>query len=439
MTKTHSKNTLTIFGVLLICSVIVLSGCGGGTTNDLYFDDVSQCDYACCINADCGSGETCYQNACMVTWTRTFGGTGDDVLESVKETSDGGYLAVGYSDSFSAGGRLQGYVMKLDSTGTEAWSDAIGGTGDEYFFEAVQDRSGILLISGSTNSFAPNRDSWTIKMDLSGSVLGSTFEDKAPFNAGEDRIFSIDNTADGGSVIAGYTKSTGAAFEQPLIIKYDSSLKREWWTSSGGLANMRAYSIRQTSDGGYILAGKYGAAAWIMKTDQSGAEEWSKTFGTDQEIFFAVRQLYSGGYIAVGSSVTYGTDGSSDIYVVRLDSAGTETWTYTYGGSRKDEAKSVLETSDRGLVIVGYSYSYVDPIQPDAVIIKLDRNGNKKWLRRYGTASEDYINCVSQASDGGLIFSGFTTVDVLNEEVDAWVFKTDPDGYVRDLSLVYSE
>lgn len=437
MNKGKPTISFQAFALSLILCATLLMGCGGGNTNDLYFEPVGSCDQACCSDNDCGSGEKCYQNACMATWSSTFGGTGVDSLESVIETTDGGFFALGSTMSYSPG-KYQGYVMKLDSSGTEVWSDALGGTGDEFYFETVQDRAGSLVIAGSSNSFSATRDSWTLKLNILGTVQGSAMESDTPFGNAEERIFSIDNAADGGIVIAGYSKSTGST-EQALLIKYGSDFKRDWWASYGNGTAMRAYSVRGTLDGGYVMAGKYGSSAWIMKTDGTGTEEWSYTFGTDNEVFFSVRQLFSGGYVAVGSTVTFGTESSSDVFVVRLDAKGSRIWAYTYGGSRKDEAKGVVETSDRGLVVVGYSYSFVDPVQPDALIIKLDKNGNKQWLRRYGASGEDFLNCVNQASDGGLVFSGFTTVDVDTDEIDGWVFKSDPAGYVRGLTPVYTE
>ncbi|NQS97598.1 MAG: right-handed parallel beta-helix repeat-containing protein, partial [candidate division Zixibacteria bacterium] len=213
-------------------------------------------------------------------WWQTFGGSSGDVGKSVQQTSDGGYIIAGYTYSYGAG-YADVYLIKTDANGNETWSQTFGGSES-------------------------------------------------------DRGNSVQQTADGGYVIAGYTSSYGAGGNDVYLIKTDENGNETWSQTIGGSDFEKAYSVQQTADGGYIIAGytsSYGAGgydAYLIKTDTSGNEQWSQTFGgSDNDFGYSVQQTSDGGYIITGRTESYGA-GSYDVYLIRVDS---ETPTNTLSGA----------------------------------------------------------------------------------------------------------
>jgi len=181
--------------------------------------------------------------------------------------------------------------------------------------------------------------------------------------------------------VAGLTYSFGAGSGDAWLIKTDSVGNEKWSTTFGGSDWDWAWSVQQTSDGGYILAGRtysFGAGscdAWLIKTDSLGNEEWSRTFGgSDVEGAWSVHQTSDGGYILAGYTGSFGA-GSSDAWLIKTDSLGNEEWSRTFGGSHFEHAYSVQQTSDRGYIMAGYTDSF-GPGGFDAWLIKTDSLGN---------------------------------------------------------------
>ena len=210
------------------------------------------------------------------------------------------------------------------------------------------------------------------------------------------------------------------------IIKLDSSGNKVWdkiydegERISGSEVEERANSIQQTSDGGYIVAGyifSFGCgASCIIKLDGSGNKEWDKIYG---EFAISVKQTSDGGYIVVGHTcideymALY--DHFSDYWIKKLDGSGHEEWTKTYGWPGDDYAESIQQTSDGGYIVAGIIYSDAGDIidgnyrEDDYGIIKLDSVGNKIWDKTYGGSNNDGATSIQQTSDGGYIVAGYT-------------------------------
>jgi hypothetical protein len=185
----------------------------------------------------------------QVEWEKTFGGTKSDWGYSVQQTRDGGYIIVGWTESFGAGG-LDVYLIKVDANGNMQWSKTFGG-GDGGS-SVQQTRDGGYIIVGWTRSFGAGlADVYLIKVDANGNMQWSkTFGCR-----GDDRGYSVQQTSDGGYIIVGYTESYGAGGEDVYLIKVDANGNMQWSKTFGGSGDDGGSSVQQTSDGGYIIVG----------------------------------------------------------------------------------------------------------------------------------------------------------------------------------------
>ena len=242
---------------------------------------------------------------------------------------------------------------------------------------------------------------------------GISFE--ATYGAGEheDCGYSVQQTADGGYIIAGKTWSYGAGEEDVYLIKTDSYGNEEWGKTFGGASRDCGYSVQQTKDSGYIIAGatsSYGAGAgdvYLIKTDPHGNKEWEKTFGgASYDWGSSVQQTADGGYIIAGNTYSYGA-GERDVYLIKTDPYGNKEWEKTFGGADWDSGYSVQQTKDGGYIIAGNTLSY-GAGEEDVYLIKTDPHGNKEWGKTFGGADCEYGLSVQQTADGGYIIAGKT-------------------------------
>ena len=264
------------------------------------------------------------QGAQQVVWQKTFGGSDDDRARSVQETIDGGYIVAGYT--WSSSEREDVYILKLDANGNKLWEKTFGGS----------DNDGALFIQ---------------------------------------------QTIDGGYIVAGYTKSYGSGWYNAYLLKLDGAGNKVWEKVFGGSSWDEARSIQQTNDGGYVVAGytsSFGAGSYdvyVLKLDTSGKEVWSKTFGgSSDDLAWSIQQTNDGGYIVAGYTKSFGA-GSEDVYILKLDANGNKLWEKTFGGSYDERAYCIQQTRDGGYIVAGYTSSF-GVGNYDVYIIKMDANGN---------------------------------------------------------------
>jgi hypothetical protein len=299
-----------------------------------------------------------------VEWSRTYGGTeflDIDIAYSVVETSDGGYAIAGETRSFGAG-MEDFWLIKTDSYGYIEWNQTYGGSGIDIAHSVVETSDGGYTIAGYTSSFGFERNVWLVKTDVSGNVEWSQ---RYGGSDGED-AYSLVATSDGGYAIAGYAISfadegTGRDF---LLIKTDAYGNIEWNRTYGGRLSEWAYSVVETSDEGYAIAGyttSSGAGLndfWLVKTDDSGNMEWNQTYGSPYiEEAYAVVETSDGGYAMVGN-INSAAANYYDLWLVKTDASGTMEWNQTYKGGYSDYASSLVTTSDGGYTIAGYTDSF---------------------------------------------------------------------------------
>jgi uncharacterized delta-60 repeat protein len=355
-------------------------------------------------NVDVNSKDFLVESTAMINlMIRAIGGTNYEFTESIQKTSDGGYIVAGSTGS-------DFLIIKLDSSGNIQWSRAIGGTNSDIARSIQQTSDGGYIVAGFTNSFgAGNYDVLIIKLNSSGNIQWS----RAIGGIGYDEAYSIQQTSDGGYIVAGYTGSFGAGGYDVFIIKLDSSGNIQWSRAIGGTNIDIANSIQQTSDGGYIVAGdtySFGAGAWdvfIIKLDSSGNIQWSRAIGrTNSDGAYSIQQTSDGGYIVAGSTDSFGA-GGHDVLIIKLNSSGNIQWSRAIGGTNSDGARSIQQTSDGGYIVAGLTRSFSSG-GLDFFIIKLDSSGNIQWSRAIGGTNDEYAYSIQQTSDGGYIAVGYT-------------------------------
>ncbi|ACI19141.1 ligand-binding sensor domain-containing protein [Dictyoglomus thermophilum] len=375
-----------------------------------------------------------------ITWQKVFGGKSDDGAYSIQQTSDGGYIIAGVTTSFGAGGN-DFYIIKLDKDGNKMWEKTFGGKSDDVAASVQQTSDGGYIVAGGTYSFGAGRaDVYIIKLDKDGNKMW----EKTFGGSDNDLACSIQQTSDGGYIVAGGTYSFGAGEEDVYIIKLDSNGNKMWEKTFGGKSDDVANSIQQTSDGGYIVAGytpSFGAGGediYIIKLDRNGNKMWEKTFGgSGNDYANSIQQTSDGGYIVAGGTTSFGA-GGIDVYIIKLDAGESSkptqpsssqeviTWQKVFGGKSDDGAYSIQQTSDGGYIVAGGTYSF-GAGGVDVYIIKLDSNGNKMWEKYFGGKGDDGAASIQQTSDGGYIVAGGTTSFGAGG-IDVYIIKLDKDG-----------
>ena len=252
-------------------------------------------------------------------WYKVIGGTGDDIGFSILQTTDGGYTVSGHSRSFGSDGM---YIIKLDSNGSILWNRIINGADADGFQTCiVQSSDGGYVSSGSTNSYgAGNYDIYIVKLNSSGTLQWA----KTVGDTGTDNAFSIIATADGGYAAAGQTNSFGAGNYDMYIVKLDGTGTLQWTGTVGSSANEYTLSLIQTTDGGYAAAGYtflFGQFwdTYLFKLDSRGTLQWSKRWqetGIDDAA--SIIHTTDGGYALAGEYSAIGA-GNSDAYIVKFD------------------------------------------------------------------------------------------------------------------------
>ncbi|MBC8277255.1 MAG: right-handed parallel beta-helix repeat-containing protein, partial [FCB group bacterium] len=364
-------------------------------------------------------------------WTRTYGGSEDDRGSCVRETWDGGYITTGSTYSYGAG-NSDVYLIKTDSGGVEQWNQTFGGNGHDMGCSLQPTVDGGNIVAGYSNSFnaGDDGDFYLIKTDNEGNEIWSKTYGGSDYDEG----YSVQQTYEGGYVLAGYTSSFGAGERDVWVIKTDEMGDSLWSNTFGGASDDEGQCILSTLDGGYIIVGKtesYGSGnldVYLIKTDSFGNQEWSRTFGGElEDVGLGIDLTSDGGFIITGYTYS-GSMGLNDVYFIKTDSNGDTLWTRTYGGSNYDEGHSVHQMPDGGYFITGGTLSF-GAGSNDVYLIRTDANGDLLWSSTCGGTSYDLGISGELLIDGGFVIAGRTNSYGAGN-YDVYLIRLEGDGTV---------
>jgi len=417
------------------------------------------------------AGCTANAQAPEIEWQKTYGGTDHESGNDVKSTSDGGYIIAGYTKSADGDitenkGGDDYWIIKTDNSGTVQWQKTFGGSGNDRASSIVQTIDGGYIVAGYSNSNNGDvtgnhgaNDYWIVKLNSLGSLewqksFGGTLTEMA---------LSIQQTSDSGYIVTGLSGSNNgdvsgnhATFPNVpdyWVIKLDASGTLTWQKCLGGSVDDYSYCVKQTADGGYIVAGATqslngdisnndgGEDAWIVKLNSAGNMEWEKTYGgSDTERVFWIVPTTDGGYIATGwarsvDGDVVGNHGNFDYWVIKIDSSGNLQWQKTIGGTSDDVASNIVQVADGGYVVTGYSNSTDGDMlgnngSYDSFLFKLTSAGEILWQKHIGTANSEDLLVLEPTTDGGYIATGSSysdTGDNIDSEGNVWIVKLAPD------------
>lgn len=342
---------------------------------------------------------TCYaQTAPDILWIKTFGGDYMEYAHSVQQTTDGGYIVAGCTSSYGSG-NFDVWIVKTDESGNEEWNQTYGGLDNDVAYDVRQTTDEGFIIVGYSDSFGPGyHNVYLIKTDNQGNE-----EWHRTFGNYDNRGNAVALTDDGGYIIAGATWLQGSNdYFDVWLIKTDASGFEEWNKTYGGYEWDEAKSVQKTADGGYIVCGYSNYNIYLLKTDTEGNKEWSHSYaGGSIDIGYSAQQTNDGGYIIIG--YTYTADEDMQYWLIKTDEQGNEEWNKIYGGTEEDCPYDVIQTNDGGYIITGNT----KPIPlSDLWIIKTDDQGNITWDKIYDDNGCELGNSIEQTTDGGYIVAG---------------------------------
>ncbi len=390
------------------------------------------------------------------SWVKNFGGSGEDSFHDLIPTGDGGYAAVGSSNSVD--GDLEGkalpvsdyWLVKFDAHGGLQWSRAFGGSKDDRGQALVQTRDGGYALSGyamSDDGDGSNNegfhDNWIIKLDASGNL---EWEQSFGFS-GHDHSYDLIQTADGGYFFVGFLDITAANGEgnfgkygSPAWhgvgefwgSKIDARGNLEWRRYFGGSNNDRAHAVVEAHTGGFVMAGfsesddydisnsKGSYDFWVIKIGPQGDLLWERSFGgTGIEIAQDVARTADQAYVVVGNTFSTDTDvsathGESDVWMIKIDEEGKLLWEQTYGGSGFDAAQGVSLSADGGYIVCGNSKSSDGDTtgnqgENDIWLLKTNADGQLEWQGHFGGSGLDFGFKAIETDGKDLILAGETT------------------------------
>jgi hypothetical protein len=391
------------------------------------------------------TGLVCGIDRChAITWAKTYEGTGNSWGNEVHQTLDEGYIVSGVKttssgviNSFSAN-KL--WIAKLNKDGAVVWQKTYGG-GGEPWANSVQQTSDHGYIA-STVTFAHGRALLRVlKLNRDGDVVWQKLYGEI---GNEYHQNSVRPTRDGGYIVATVTTAFGAGNQDIWILKLNADGTVAWQKTYGGAGNDDQNSIRETSDGGYIVAGNTlsfsnnNGAGWILKLNADGTVAWQKTYGVQGGCWMDIVQQTTkdGGYIVAGGTNSAGA-GGWDAWILKLAADGKVVWQKTYGKAGNDEISSIQQTAEGGFIANGYM---TDKSGTFTWVMKLDPMGKIIWQKTYG---ETFVcknipsvqdtcgfGSIQETFDHGFVLAG-SRKSAITGQHNGFLAKLDPNGKIE--------
>ena len=344
-----------------------------------------------------------------VTWQKAFGGSKDDVAKGVAATEDGGLIIASTTRSFGHG-KTDMNVMKLDEKGNKLWQKNFGGERKETASAITQTADGGYIAVGSTKSYgAGGYDFYIVKMDANGEKIW----EKVAGGAAKDDATAVTATKDGGVLVLGTTKSYGTGSYNYYAVKLDAKGELEWEQVAGGKDWDIPSGVAEADDGSFLLVGKsesFGENSYdgyVVKLSSQGKFIWEKTFGGKKEdMISGIAKGKDGGFLMVGKTKSY-KDKKGDAFIIKLDKDGKKVFVKTYGDKGKDRAFAVTATADGGYAITGSSRT-MSYGRTDFILIMMNKDGEITGSNHYGAKKEEIAYGITELKDGGLVMVGDT-------------------------------
>ena len=277
-------------------------------------------------------------------WNRTYGGPGDEEGMAIAGAKDAGYAIAGGTNSYGAGD-FDAWLIEVDSKGDERWNRTYGGSGYDWAYSIQKTKDDGYVLVGETESFgAGGIDAWLIRVDSDGAEIWNvTFG-----GAKDDGGHSVQETDDG-YVAAGFTESYGAGGSDLWLIKIDSDGAEIWNVTFGGSKDDVGESVRLANEGGYVISGGANAPwnadprtgdAWLIRADPDGNAIWGRIFSfgdSGYDLATSADETDDGGHVVAGWS----SDGSLNVWLIKADSSGMKEWDISFNESGREEGNSV--------------------------------------------------------------------------------------------------
>jgi hypothetical protein len=392
-------------------------------------------------------------NEPQIEFIKTLGGSKNESGQSVIATQNGGYAIVGYTQSIDGDiidkldENFDYWILKYDTNDNLEWSKTFGGSENESAFKGIQTNDGGFALIGHSSSNngdvsanKGNYDFWVVKLDINGNLIW----EKSHGFSGSDQGFGILQTSDNGYLINGtldVSASNGGGNDKNFkkhaggdywAIKLDASGNKEWRNYYGGTFTDIAYDAVETNNDGFLLVGssdsndvdisanKGSYDFWVVKIDTLGNLVWEKSYGgTEIDEAHSISKTTDGNYLIIGDSRSNNQDisnnkGAADIWLVKISPEGNLLWDKSFGGSNFDAGRSSFPTRDGGFLITGSSRSQNGDFinnngQNDAVIIKINSDGNIIWQKTVGGSQIDVTYGIAELNNGSIIAVGDTT------------------------------
>jgi hypothetical protein len=394
-----NKNILAIGIILLLIGVSVIPSISGNINKNENIEAVKgQNNYIIHIKNQ-KEGRNYLDDLPIEEWNKTYGEFHPDRFYSVKPTSDNGYIATGFTQSYGNIGKPDLWLIKTDNFGEIIWDEVFseeGITSEGYYVEETIDNG--FIVTGTSDTFSGNeRDIILIKTDSNGVLQWNKIFDSS-YN---DDAYTVHQTSDGGFIISGHSKYDGDNIYFWLI-KTDEKGNEQWNRTYLGNDPNYCYSMEITNDGGYIMTGYNGQGfrgTLLVKTNSNGIEEWRKIYSSNSGVAYSVKQTKDKGYILTGSK-------DKDLWLLKTDSEGNEEWSKRLLNSEVDEIGLSVELAQKdGFIITGYTYNDTS-VYYEIILVKTDLIGNVEGLIKWGSFGQRYGQEIQKTSDGGYIICG---------------------------------